>query len=281
MAQIFAILPDQQIPLHDRHLHEVVCRWLELNKPDGITCSGDLIDLTMLSRFGWNPKIVRDPGTDTQRAIDETNKVLTDYKQARGGSGRDYLIPGNHEERLQRYIIANAPQLYGIKRAGAGDDVDSELSLAHLLGLKELGMEWVTGEDGEWPHAQVWLAKRLAVRHGWIVRKNSAASAYATLEHLGHSVIVGHTHRMGIAYRTRHDSDGTRAVICGVEAGTLALPTGLGYAVAPDWQQGFAVARVNDDGTFSVSLATYVNSTLIWEGQQLTYRKAKGVQVSA
>lgn len=277
--KLYAVLPDQQIPLHDKRVHELVCRWLEFNKPDGIKLSGDLIDLTMLSRFGWNPHIVKDPQTDTQRAIDETHSVLSDYQQARGGTGDDDLIPGNHEERLQRYILSNAPALYGIKRAGAGER--SELSLAHLLGLDDLGIRWATNPDGEWPHAEVKLSRKLAVRHGWIVRKNSGASAFATLEHLGYSVIVGHTHRQGIAYRTRHDSDGSRAVICGVEAGTLAQATGLGYAVAPDWQQGFAVARVNDDGTFHVSLATYCNDILMWEGQRFCYKRGKGVQIAA
>jgi hypothetical protein len=39
---------------------------------------------------------------------------------------------------------------------------------------------------------------------------------------------------------------------------------GLGYAVAPDWMNGFATAHVWPDGTFKIELATYVNGVLYY-----------------
>jgi len=266
--------------MHDKKLHELVCRWLSQNQPDGKIYSGDLVDLTSLSKFGWNPHVVRDPYRDTQYSLDVSHGLLREYKQASGWKRKqnDWFIPGNHEERLQKFIITKAPELYGLKRAGEGEDVPSALSLEHLLRLKELGVQWAGGSDGDWPHAKVGLSKFLEVRHGWLVRKNSGATAHATLEHLGRSVVVGHTHRQSLVYKTRHDTDGTQRVHVGAEAGTLAR-FDLGYAVAPDWQQGFLVIRLHADGTFHLSLATYVNGVLWWEGQRYK-NTARGVTVT-
>lgn len=278
-AKLYAILPDQQAPLHDARLHELVLRWLDTNRPDGKIYSGDLIDLTSISRHGWNPRIVRNPYEDTQHSIDVTNKLLWDYHEASGKQGDDWLIPGNHEERMQKFIISNAPQIYGLRRASRGEDVEPALSLQSLLGLKELGIQWAGGDAGDWPHARVRLSKHLEVRHGWLARKHAGATAHATLEHLNRSVIVGHTHRMATVFKTRHDPDGSAKVLVGVEAGTLAR-FDLGYAVDPDWQQGFTVVRVHDDGTFHISHATYVGGVLWWEGQRFKNTAGKGVVVA-
>jgi hypothetical protein len=46
------------------------------------------------------------------------------------------------------------------------------------------------------------------------------------------------------------------------------IRNGLGYAVAPDWQNGFATAQVWDDGRFKLDLATYVSDALFWRDQR-------------
>lgn len=275
---LIAVLPDQQIPHHDPKVHELVLYWLSQNSPDTIVISGDAIDLPMLSRHGWNPKMVKDPVSATQFGLDSTRKVLSEYGEASGADDL-YFIPGNHEERLQRYIIQQAPMLFGLRKADAEEQADSVLSLPYLLGLSNLGYQWITGQTGEWPQAELKLSKYLAVRHGWLARKQSGASAHATLDHLGYSVIVGHTHRQGQVYRTRHCLDGSLTINTAVEAGTLALTKGgLGYAVAPDWQPGFAVVRLHANGQFNITLAHAVGGALLWENQRF-YRSRGGIHL--
>lgn len=277
--ELYVILPDQQAPHHDKALHELVCRWLDTNRPYGIICSGDLIDLPSVSKYRTNPHMVKDRAHAAQEGVDASYEILHDYVQANPSPYRK-LIPGNHEERLQNSILERLPELYDIRRAGEVD-LYSVLSVPYLLRLDELGFDWVTAPNGaEWPDASLTLSDKLAIRHGWLTATKSAATAHKTLDHLGHSVIVGHTHKQGIAFQTKHEMSGAIRTNVGIEAGTLAEPYGLGYAVAPDWQQGFAVARVFEDGTFHASLATYVNGTLVWEGQRY-FSNSHGVKVAA
>ena len=95
------------------------------------------------------------------------------------------------------------------------------------------------------------------------MRKGAGATALASIERLTYSIIVGHTHRQAKTALTRHNIDDTEVTIYGVEAGTMAVVGGgLGYAVDPNWQQGFAVAYIHEDGDFDVQLAEYYDHKL-------------------
>lgn len=277
--KLIAIFPDQQAPHHDPQLHELSCRWLDQNKPDGLVYLGDAIDLPSLSHYRRNPYMVGgDRAAALQLGLDTTYGLFRDNMQAAGETCtyRKYL-PGNHEQRLMNYLLDNAEALFGVRRAGGGEPV---VTLEYLLRLDELGVDFVRHPNGEWPNASLALTDNLAARHGWLVRQNSAATAHATLRHLGHSVIVGHTHRKGTAFWTQTEISGLTRVHVGVEAGTMALPE-LGYAPAPDWQQGFVVVRIfPDNQQFSITHANYVNNTLIWEGQRYS-ESARGIAVAA
>lgn len=138
------------------------------------------------------------------------------------------------------------------------------LSTPFLLRMDELGVEWVGG-DGTYEHQQILVTPELAARHGWIARKGSGASALSTLDHLRHSIVIGHTHRQSIVYHTSHTITGEPKTLTGVEAGTLAqVRGGLGYAVSPSWQAGFAAASVWPDGTFKIDLASWLNDRLLF-----------------
>ena len=241
----------------------MVLRWLDENRPYGLHMGGDTNDFTTLSKYRWEPDMVPDRDRAVRACLDSSKQVATEYVQAGRPKVKTHT-GGNHDVRLENYVLDHASALWGIRQ-----------DLEVLMGLDKLGFTW---PKKRWPHGEVKISSKLAQRHGWIVRKASGASAHATLLHLGYSCIIGHTHRQGMSYITRHDIDGSTATLVGVEAGTLATLDGLGYATAPDWQQGFATARVQPDGTFSAGLATYVNGVLRWENQ--SYMKTgRGIKV--
>lgn len=281
MSQLYAILPDQQIPYHDKKLHEVVLRWLDENQPYGLILSGDFIDLISFveGKYDWNPRMVRDPvqAVDDHRL--EAISVMRDYAHYAGYPKVKYFIDGNHENRLLKYMVRHAKLLSAVTDS-SGRKLNS---IERYLELDEGVWVYPVSKKAKaaYPQTHVTLGKHLAVYHGWIARQKSGQSAMATLEHLGHSVIVGHTHRQAKVYLTRHAISGPPAILTGIEAGTLAdINGGLGYAIKPNWQQGFATVRVFDDGTFDAQLATYVNNTLYWEGQRYE-RSRKGILVRA
>lgn len=260
--RIVALFGDHHAPHHDKKLHEAVCAWLEDFQPDEGVILGDLLDFDAISRYRENP----DREVSVQTCLDEGYSILVGYRSATPAT-KWRMLGGNHEDRMRNTVLDHAKKLYGLTRAcaippGMPDGEYPLLSIPFMLRLDELEIEWVDAH-GEWSQGQIKLSEELAARHGWIVKKGAGASALASIEALRHSVIIGHTHRQSIVHHTAHNIDGDPRSLLGCEAGTLAeIKGGLGYAVSPDWINGFAVATIWPDGTFHVELATYASGVL-------------------
>lgn len=261
---LVVFLGDQQAPFHDEHLHELTCQWLEGNQPHEGVLLGDTVDYPDVSRHRKTPSVMA--------RINECNQagyeLLRDYVSSSLSTDWTKLV-GNHDWRLHLFVIDQAPSLHGLTRVATDDDPDPQevLSVDYLLRLDELGIEYVHPPFENWELGQFNISEKLAARHGWIVTPGSGKSALATLGHLGYSVVVGHTHRQSKVYKTTHDINNDPSTLTAVEAGCMCR-LDLGYAVKPDWQQGFATATIYPDGKFNVDLATYVNGVLMWRDQR-------------
>lgn len=273
--ELVVICGDQQAPFHDKNLHSLFLRWLEENQPHRGVILGDLGDYPDISRHPKDPENL----ALAQECAQESYNILRDYVTASPSTPWDYLI-GNHDERIRQYLLNNAPLMWGLRTVdthqGPGEEIHS---LRHILRLDELGVNLVE-PHGTYEHAQVELSKNLAVKHGWIVRQGSGASALKTLDQTGYSIIVGHTHRQSAVYHSQPEMDGTQRTQIAVEAGCMCridkrnefddkgrrFPNyGSGHV---DWQQGFATATIFPDGKFSVDLAKYVNGVLLYRGDR-------------
>jgi hypothetical protein len=265
-SKLVAFVGDQHVPKHDTVLHDLFLEWLEYNKPAEAILVGDTLDLPDVSKYQDNPEW----DSTVQEGIDAGYLVLRDYVQASEGTSWKKLL-GNHDDRLRDRLLSYHTRLYGVRRAlvPGQEAEDSVWSIKNLLRLDELGIE-VEDPAGDYEHAQIKVGPYLGVRHGWIVRKGSGASGLATLEHLGHSVVIGHVHRQSVTHKTVHDIDGNPKTLGAMEIGTMAHIDvyGQGYGVAPDWQGGWGTAQVWEDGTFKLDLATYVDGKLYWRDQR-------------
>jgi hypothetical protein len=274
--KLIVVVGDQQAPFHDPQLHRLFCSFLRKNKPQEGISLGDSVDFPDISRHQLDP--------ENTATVNECLQAGYDLFRGYVDSSPETFwrkLYGNHDERIRNLILdkpKNQP-LYGLKRPdtpeGKGEQV---LELSHLMRLDELGVELVLPSGG-YELGQIRLTNKLAVRHGWLARKGSGASALATLEHLGYSVIVGHTHRQAVVHETKHEIDGKLRTITGVEAGCMCrvdqTPDEDGriwpnYTAAPDWQQGFATVEVWPDGYFNIDTAKYVNGALMWRDQRYT-----------
>lgn len=273
--KLVVVVGDQQAPFYDQQLHTLFCNWLRKNKPDEGVSLGDSVDLPDIR-----------PG---HRLDPENNAIVNECLQSGYDMFRGYVdsspntwwrkLIGNHDERLRNILLdtPNARPLYKMRRPIGPDGSGGEElhSLSHAMRLDELGID-VIDPHGAYDLAQIKLSDKVAVKHGWIAQKGAGASALATLRHLGYSVLMGHTHRQSIVHDTKHEIGGSLRVLKAVETGCMCrvdqTPDEDGriwpnYAVAPDWQQGFATVELWDNGFFQVDLATYVNGTLIWRDQ--------------
>lgn len=274
-TRLIVINGDHQAPFHDEKLHYLFCGFLEENKPNELISLGDKVDFPDISRHRLDPE-----NTATVNECIQAGYDLFRAERQAAPDTRIRLMPGNHDERIRNILLDKpvARPLYGVKQADTPDDPGNPvLTLPHLLRLDELDVEWVDPE-GPYDLAQIKLSPKLAVRHGWIAKQGSGASALATLEHLGYSVIVGHSHRQSLVYKTTHDINGDTTTLTGVEAGCMCridqqsrkerkFPN---FTVLPDWQQGFCTVTIHPDGLFRVEHATYVNGALLWRGQRYT-----------
>ena len=259
---LVACLGDHHAPFHSRDLHAATVEWLREFKPERGVIIGDLLDYDQLSRHRPTPEWSR----SVQECVNAGYNILRDYIVASPAT-KWQMLDGNHEERMRNKVIDQIRSVFGITRAQTEEAKNEPPVLAtpYLLRLDELGVEWVDPAGG-YENAQIKLTSELAVRHGYISKKGSGASARTTLQHLRYSIIVGHCHRQSIIHDTAHSIDGDPKVLMGCEAGTMAeIRGGLGYANNPDWQMGFATAQIYPkDGTFKVDLATYVDGLLMW-----------------
>lgn len=272
----YIVLPDQQIPWHDRELHEVVLRMLSDVQPAGIILSGDITDKPQFSlKYPWNHRMVTDPQTSVKHHQRTARQVVSDYTRAAPRAYDNWIVPGNHDERFISYVTARAPLLHSIE-----DESGRPLiSLDSYLDAENAGYQVATDPAGMagYPAANVVLGKHLAVYHGWLLGNGKGgASAIAHLEYLQHSVVVGHTHRLAKVHKTLHTLGGKGVVVLvGVEAGTLAqIQGGLGHTVNPNWQQGLAIVTIFGDGEFTADTAVYANRSLFFpNGQRWTYTR--------
>lgn len=257
--ELVAFFGDHHVPFHDEGLHEAVVAWLKEFKPDRAIMLGDLLDFDQVSRHRKTPEWT----ATLQDTIDQGYAVLRAYIEASPNTAWT-MLDGNHEDRLRKAILDYLYATYGLRRAESPEE-NPVLSVPFLLRLDELGVEWVKSATGSYEDAQVNVTSELAARHGWIARKGSGASALQTIDHLRYSVVIGHTHRQSVVFHTAHSITGEPKTLLGCEAGTLAqVRHGLGYAQAPDWQNGFATASIWPDGQFNVQLAQWVDDRLLW-----------------
>lgn len=184
-TKLIAVVGDQQCPYYDENLHYLFCGWLEENQPDEIVFLGDTVDYPEISRHRLDPENTATVNECTQSGYDLLRGVRVAAPNA-----LIRKLAGNHDERL-RNILLDKPSvqpLYGAKQADSPEEKGAvALGLPFLLRLDELGIEYIE-PAGSYDLAQINLSDKLAVRHGWIARQGSGASALATLEHLGYCV---------------------------------------------------------------------------------------------
>lgn len=216
------VLSDIHIPYHDQKALAVALAFAQDFKPDLIILNGDICDYYGASSYR------KDPGRiDTlQDEISETRAFLKHVRDL-FPNARIVYLKGNHEDRLERFILDKAPELYSL----------DSLSMDNLLHLEEMGIEWLD------EHATFMLGE-LEIVHGFMVRGKSGYSAMSHHEKLGGSVLIGHTHRSALVCHTNRYGQHVA-----IENGYLAR-SDVDYVIRPDWQQGFTTIEYLPDGRF-------------------------------
>lgn len=239
------IWPDTHAPIHDKRAVAVAIEAIKVIRPERVLLIGDFVDCVAPAR--WSRGLAQEYVSSLPAEMEAGKKILADIRSVHTGP-IDFLI-GNHEERIENYVRMHAPALVGIVPG-----------IAELLEFERFGVEF-----REQPYP---IAPGVRAIHGVKLSSTQNAagqSAYKERMRIGHSIIQGHTHRLGVGW------DSQERDRFWLEAGCLLDFKKAGYldfrGVA-NWQQGFALLHEDRQRVWPEVIPIHNGRAVVW-GQQV------------
>jgi hypothetical protein len=183
---------------------------------DCIIINGDFLDFSTISRFSYKPS--------EMRVVEQLENGFEVLKYLQGALGVKVVYhEGNHCNRIEQYMIRQAPELYSLNK------------LEKLLHLDSLGVDFVSG-------VQYMKFGNLNIAHGDKIVKGIFApvnAARGVFTKTNTNTMIGHVHRT-----SEHIESDMNGKIIG------CYSTGCLTTVRPDYNpqvskhnQGFAVVE--------------------------------------
>lgn len=207
------VASDFHVPFQDDKAIGAFLHYCKTNQPNVIVLNGDILDMFMLSRF------TKGEGRNPYEEIQECRKILAKIREVCPQAYVFYVI-GNHETRLERYVLSKAPEL-----ASLVEDVFT------ILKVKDFEIQGCSS---------LLVNDNFKFKHGTLLGNRSCLSAMKELENAYMSGSSGHSHRLG-KYIVRKAG---RKFVWLESGGLMRLDPE--YMIEPNWQQGFCVIRFRD-----------------------------------
>jgi hypothetical protein len=232
------------IPTHDRRAIDLAEQIAAEAQPDRIVDIGDCLDFASISDYLEPPTMKRllEPAY-TECAVD-TARIAEAAQPSEGV----IFLEGNHDERLQETMQAEAPELWGLRDVDGIQAGDPPLmSLPGLMNFSRHGWTFVGG----YPDAELRLNDGLICRHGNTARSKSGMTVKKILQDqtAEHSTVIGHIHRRESASYTNWKGDRARTFFAAC-FGCLCRTDGImeGVKARQNWQQGLALLHTDPGG---------------------------------
>lgn len=232
MTSRLVVISDTQLPYEDVKLVQAVIRFIGEYQPDKVVHIGDLMDYPQPSQ--WS----KDTAAEYQGSVFEDSEYCKKrfFEPLRAVyDGPIGVLEGNHDERPRKYLVRYAPALAESRAFHFENMLDFEgFGVIRLPDFYDVAPGWV------FTHGH--LAKISLSR----VAGNTALNA---AKQFGKSVVMGHTHKLGIVSHTTGYNNRVDRVLTGFEVGNLMDMTAASYlkGATANWQQGFGVVHIDDD----------------------------------
>jgi len=211
-----AVLCDIHLGFHDIDAITACIMYLAKEKPDNIILNGDLIDAHKLSRWAKRKD-------DIEFVMElKLARNFMDNLQAQFPNTKLYFKVGNHEDRLERYIMEKAEQFAGI------------VDWVSLLELKQKGIAFVDS-------MQLMMVNSIWLAHGHELKVSGLTPAQALLNKVMSNCAIGHLHKTSTARKKTLDGEFIRCD----SIGTLSKLK-RGYMMHSQSNHGFAI--IHEDG---------------------------------
>lgn len=233
-------IPDVHRPYHDQRAWDLMIKVAKKIRPRRIVVLGDFGDFYCTSRHPKNPNRQR----DLEYEVASSNEGLDELDEIPDVEEKIF-VAGNHEDNLSRYLAEHAPQLFNL------------VKVEKLFGLKERGWKYI-------PYKEYTRVGKIYVTHE---TGNAGQNAHLqAAAKFGSNVIIGHTHRCAIAYKTTV----TGRQYVGAMFGWLGDRKKAEYmhdVNTTDWMLGFGVGFQEPNGTVHLQPCPIVDYRVVVNGQ--------------
>lgn len=238
--QRILVCPDVHAPYHSKVAFDCFLRVARGWKPEGCIVLGDFGDFHEVGSHPKDPRR-RQP---FEREVEGVNAALDQLDEALGRAWGVFL-QGNHETRLERYLIDRAPELFGC------------VDWAELLRLPERGWEVL-------PYKQSLQIGELRLSHDF--GRAGVNAARQSVQDAGANILFGHTHRLMAHYQGQLFGNPHVGMTCG----WLGDPDAIDYRhsdmVQRDAIHGFATVHMLDNGIFWAQAVPIINGRAVVDG---------------
>lgn len=225
---------DAHVPYHDQDILEMFIEQAVEIGAKTVLLMGDWWDCFYLSKFLTDPR-----KRHTEGEIEIVKKVLKTIRDALPNARIIYKL-GNHEERLEHYLMRLAPEVFGLK----------SMTFENILGLKELNIELVKDQ-------RLIKYNKLFFLHGHEYRggiSNPVNPARTLFLKAKRSAIEWHFHQA-----QSHSGRAINDDVTTCWSGGCMCELHPEYARLNEWSHGFVEVYVDETGFWSVVNRKIVN----------------------
>lgn len=222
------VISDIHVPYHDVRTIELAIHDARKAKASGLLINGDLLDSHELSTYD------KDPGAPRYQEEIDLAKMLLRYMRQQLPNARMVYKAGNHEERLSRYLMRQAPALFGLEG----------VTIPFLLDLPSFKIDFVGDK-------RVIRLGKLNVLHGHEYRPPVTAPvnpARGMFLRAKAPIMTGHFHQT-----SEHHEPTITGKPQGAWSVGCACQLSPAYSPLNKWNLGYALVKINNkEGDFSV-----------------------------
>lgn len=238
------IISDVHCPFEDKQAYDIMLRVGEDFAPNEIVILGDFGDFHAVSSHGATAGLK----IELNEEIEYVKNKLADLR-FRFPNAKIVFLEGNHEYRLARYILGNAPALEGA------------MTTESVLSLKELDIAFIPyGPDQKY---QV-LGSKLYARHEPLGGGQNMAKT--TIDKGLCSMVFGHHHTIQEHRKVSFSGKDYRAFTPGWlgDASSNAFSYRKMHA---QWQHGFALVNTDENGNFFHQIIHIMDGKTMFNGR--------------
>jgi hypothetical protein len=230
------------IPIHNVEAIDITLQIARDTQPDLVIFGGDILDNPNMGKYTPDS----DHFVDTlQLSINALYKIMARFR-AELPNARMINTRGNHDDRIEKDLLRNAPAFYGLKQANMPDNINTE---AFLLRMNELEIENAAG------------LYRITPDFGTLHGEYAVANGSTAHRYLGkyaiNSIMFHHSHRREHAEKVSADGSRQQAFSFGCLCDTKGSIPANGNIVDDknmvverymNWNNGAGIVEVSKTG---------------------------------